>query len=110
MICQEVAVNGQFLPRNSKQFKLPEKSKFLEHLPGKIDIFLCNCLNKLKFFGNLLEKSKYFLPGSTTPQISNQIDAAGRPKHFAVVDCISCDLKKFIRIVIVGLRPETNLN
>ena len=43
---------------NNRSFfvKLPEKSKFFENLPGKIEIFLT--------------------PGSTTPQISNQIDAA----------------------------------
>jgi len=31
----------------------------------------------LKFFGNLPVEIDFFLPGSTTPQISNQIDAAG---------------------------------
>ena len=39
IICPEVAVNEQFLPGKSNFFKLPEKSKFFENLPEKIEIF-----------------------------------------------------------------------
>jgi len=54
IICQDVAVNGQFVPGNSKFcLKLIEKSKFFGNLPGKIKIFWWNCLKKSKFFKNL---------------------------------------------------------
>ena len=35
-------------------------------------------LNKSKFLGNLPGKIEVFLPGSTIPQSSNQIDANGK--------------------------------
>ena len=64
VICPEVAVNGQFLPGKSNIFvKLPEKNRFFLKLSEK-------------FFGEICLENRNFLPGSTTPQISNQIDAA----------------------------------
>ena len=38
--------------------------------------FLKICQEKSKVFGNLPGKIDFFLPGSTTPHILNQIDAA----------------------------------
>ena len=41
-------------------------------------VFLCEIAWKNRNFLDIcLEKSKFFSPGSTTPQILNQIDAAG---------------------------------
>ena len=50
-----------------------EKSKFFVNLPGKIKIFPV----KIEIFWKFAWKIEIFGPGSTTPQISNQIDAAG---------------------------------
>jgi len=57
MICIEAAVNGKFCL---------EKRIFFVTLPEKNRNFSEICLEKLIFFG------------STTPQISNQIDAAAK--------------------------------
>jgi len=52
-ICQEVAVNEQFLPGKSKLFlNCLKKSKFFENLPEK-STFFENLLGKSKFFKNL---------------------------------------------------------
>jgi len=70
-------------------FKLPEKIEFFGKFAWKNRFLVGNCLIKSKFFGNLPGKSN-FLPGSTTPQISNQTDATVKmcytqasPKAFA---------------------------
>ena len=55
----------------------PKKSKFFKNLPEKIVIFWKFAL-KNPIFLKLPEKVKFCWPGSTTSQISNQIDAAGR--------------------------------
>jgi len=44
-------------------------------MPGKSKLFV-KLSEKIDFLGNLPGKLIYFSPGSTTPQISNQIDAA----------------------------------
>jgi len=98
IICLDIAVNGQFLPGKLIFLYCLKKLKFFKHLPGKIEIFQTFawknwdfskiCLEKSKFLVKLpwknrnfseicLEKSKFCWPGSTTPQISNQIDTAG---------------------------------
>ena len=48
-------------------------------LPGKMELFgkFENVAKKNRNFSEIcLEKLRIFLPGSTTPHISNQIDAA----------------------------------
>jgi len=73
----EEKLNVQVLPWNSK-FSLNslKKSTFFGNLPGKIKFLLWNCLKKSKFFWKFVWKNRNcFWPGSTTPQISNPIDA-----------------------------------
>src|SRR6218665_1087671 len=51
-----------------------KNQNFSEICPEKSS-FLCNCL-KNRVFSEIFLENRHFLPGSTTPQISNQIDAA----------------------------------
>ena len=52
-----------------------EKSKFFKNLLSKNQIFY-KLPEKSKFYGNLHEKIEIFLTWIHDPQISNQIDAA----------------------------------
>ena len=62
IICPEIAVNSQFMPRNQNVFvKLPKKLKFVGNLLCKIDIFCEITWKKLKFFRNLPWKNRVFL-------------------------------------------------
>ena len=63
-----------------------EKSKFFKNLTGQIEIFGEIAWKKQNFSEICLEKSKYCWPGSTTPQISNQIDAAARYSTFGALE------------------------
>ena len=83
IIWPEVVVNEQFLPGKSKfsknclkKFARKNKNSFKD-LPGQIKIFCKIAWRNRNFSEMCLEKSKFCWPGSTTPQISNQIDAAG---------------------------------
>ena len=90
IIYPEVAVNGQFWAGKSKKFKLPEKNRNFSKISMKRSIFFKNLPEKNRnSFVKLPEKIEIcrkcawkidFLPASTTPQISNQIDATGRVK------------------------------
>src|SRR6218665_1859390 len=51
--------------------------------PSKNQNFSVKLPEKSKFFGNLPGKSNLFLPGSTTPQMSNRIDAAGFGEEYS---------------------------
>ena len=55
---------------------LPEKIKILNKFARKSRNFSWNCWKNQNFSEICLEKFKFCWPGSTTPQISNQIDAA----------------------------------
>ena len=94
----KLPVQNRNFPRKSIFFvKLPKKFEILEidllKLPEKIETF-CEiaytnrnfseiCPGKLIILMKLPEKkSKFFSPGSTTPQISNQIDAAEEVHSF----------------------------
>jgi len=64
---------GNFLWKINFLWNYLKKSKFLGNLPWKINFMLVKLPEKI---GNFPRKSKFCWPGSTTPQISNQIDAA----------------------------------
>ena len=64
IICQEVAVNEQFLPRKSIYFFAWKHLNFLKIC----QIFSKICLAKSKFFKICLEKSKFSWPGSRPPR------------------------------------------
>ena len=75
------------------------------------------CLEKSKFFENLIGKIDFFLPESTTPQISNQIDAAGCQQYHShslttdwkATDCRSNDHQKQHGFQKVKQRKKTQL-
>src|SRR6218665_1720782 len=76
IICPKVAVNGQFLPGQSTFLKLPEKSKFFGNLPAwKNRNSFVKLPEKIEMFRNIAWRNRFFLSVSTTPQISNLIDA-----------------------------------
>ena len=78
IISPEVAVNEQFLPGKSIFFKLPEKSKFFENLPGKIEICKKFAWKNRNIFGKIAMKKSKFLgnwPG-------NFVDPDPRPPRF----------------------------
>ena len=68
--------------RNFSQICL-KKLKFFKNLPGKIEIFREIAWKNRNLLEICLEKSKFCWPGSTTPQISNQIDAAAHTHEHA---------------------------
>ena len=53
-----------------------KNSKFFKNLPLKINFFVCEVAWKNPNFRKFSYKIEIFWSGSTTPQISNQIDAA----------------------------------
>ena len=97
-ICSEIFLENRNIFGNCLN-----KSKFFGNLTWKIEFFCKITWKNPTFFGNLPWKinfceiawknlnfseifleNQFFLPGSTTPQISNQIDAAAprlRPSH-----------------------------
>ena len=53
-----------------------KKSKFFGNFPWNIDFLFVKLLEKIEISRKFSYKIEIFWPGSTTPQISNQIDAA----------------------------------
>jgi len=79
IICQEVAVNGQFLPEILfKKLNCLKNRKFSKNFPGKSKFFSEIAWKKSKFFVNLPGKIEKFFTWTHDPHISNQIDAAAR--------------------------------
>ena len=73
IICQEVAVNGQFLPGNSNFFKFPEKSKFFGNLPGKSK-FLSEIAWRNRHFSEIcLEKLNFFYSDPRPPRFQTRL-------------------------------------
>src|SRR6218665_2366272 len=75
IICPEVAVNGQFVEK-SNFFNCLKKIKNFRKFACKTLYSFLNLLEKIEIFRKFACRNRFFLPGSTTPQISNQIDAA----------------------------------
>jgi len=79
-----LVVNDQFLPGNSNVFvKLPEKFEIFRKFALE-NRFCFKLPEKITIFRKFAWKNQNFLPGSTTPQISNQIAiTAGVYFHFS---------------------------
>src|SRR6218665_2022022 len=54
----------------------PSSVTYFMDVPPWKNPFFKICLEKSIFYGNLPGKIEFLLPGSTTPKISNQIDAS----------------------------------
>ena len=75
IICPEFSCKWQICLDKRKFWNKWLKKVIRNFLTEKNRNFSKICLEKVKFFGSLLGgKIKHFLPGSTAPQISNQID------------------------------------
>src|SRR6218665_1297534 len=82
---------GNFCLLNRNLFKLPEEIETFWKFAWKNRNYLVKLPEKIEIFRKFAWKYRIFLPGSTTPQISNQIDAAdcttnttcdSKPRHF----------------------------
>jgi len=79
--------------------KLPKKSKFFRNLPQKSN-FVCEIAWKNRNISEICLEKSIFLPGSTTHQISNQIDAAELMYIYSVSTLYSSTRMFYANIII----------